>query len=55
MAGPAWLNDDLPFPDGPMGVTHRLSSLNLRYRWEYLAAAEADAMPAQAVDPGVGQ
>ena len=43
MTGPAWLNDDLPFPDGPMGVTHRLSSLNLRFRWEYLAAVEADA------------
>ena len=43
MDGAAWLNDDLPLPDGPMCVTHRLSSLNLRFRWEYLAAAEAEA------------
>lgn len=32
MNGAAWLNDDLPLPDGPMGVTHRLSPLNLRFR-----------------------
>ena len=43
MAGAAWLNDDLPFPDGPIDVTHRHSSLSLRLRWEYLAGAEADA------------
>jgi hypothetical protein len=43
MTGTTWLNDDLPLPDGGMDVTHPLSPLNIRLRWEFLTAAEAES------------